>query len=372
MNIKFTLFILVIALLCSTQLLHAQEEWVNIEKKGFDNSLAYKIGTDSLGNVYMTGSAKQASFDTNALRTTDQLFVAKFSSTGQNLWIKSLGTINNIYGKPLVSVIPNGDILISARYNEAGETILGQALPAANTPVYAAKLDANGALVWIKQVPFSGFQYQETYVNNVDYDSKGNCYINFSHGRSNNLYAYAIITKLDSKTGDFVWEKIWQTKKPTQESVNIRAISVDLDGNVYATGDFMNQLTAADTSITDNVGLSIFVVKYDSTGKRQWMRLMKSERGTYVVNQSGTGIAVSKDGKTLYSTGEYSISYNNEVLTPQYLFDGLAPKQDGGFISKMDPATGRFIWVRSVGEAETERMIKIDSNNDCYLMIVFR
>lgn len=357
---KLKLVALLYLLMCSSIASYAQEEWVNIEKKGNDYSQFYDIGTDSFGNVYATGSAQQATFDANALAFTDKLFIAKFNSRGQNIWVKSLGNINSVYGKPLLSVKPNGEVFVTSRYSELGETILGQALPPAYAPIYAAKLDSNGTVMWLKQVPFGGFQYQETYISSIASDGAGNCYINFSHGRNSNNNAYAVITKINGSTGAFMWEKVWQGKNVNNDAILIRAISVDTKGNIFATGDFFNQLNMGDSTITDNTGHTIFVAKFDSLGKRQWIRLMKSERAQYTGNTIGGEIAVSKDGKTLYTSGMYFVSYTGQA--PQYQFDGLAPKKDGSYIAMMEPSSGRFIWVKSVGGD----FLKIDASDNCY------
>jgi uncharacterized repeat protein (TIGR01451 family) len=357
--------------------LSAQEEWINIEKKGYESPNINRICVDKNGNTFLVGRVKQASFDTNATLVTDNVFIAKFSPTGQNLWVRAIASINTLASIAGIVATEQGDILLAGTYTKNGETILGVALPVSDGPLFGAKISANGDVLWVKKVTFPTFQYQETYCRSITTDGKGNCFIAFTHSQTNSSEATTFIAKMTSTDGSLAWLKTFQGANISWETTRITGISADSTGNLYATGHYTSQFITADTSITQSAGRTIFIAKFDSSGNKKWMRLNKSPLSVES-NSSNTGfnIIVSKDGKYLYTTGYHA---PDTTVAPQYAFDGMTPKGKKNiysgrqepyyYISLMDPLTGTYKWVKTspYGDYLYYNKLALDSLNNCYM-----
>ena len=373
----FKTFLSIFIFIFSILSLSAQEEWINIEKKGYENPGVSRVCVDKNGNTFMVGYVKQASFDDNTTLVTDNVFIAKFSPTGQNLWIRAIASINTLTSVAGIVATEQGDVLLAGTYTESGETILGVSLPASDGPLFSAKVSANGDVLWVKKVEFPIFLYQETYCRSITTDGKGNCFVAFTHSQNNSIEATTFIAKMAAADGSLVWLKSFQGANISWETTRITGISADSIGNLYATGHYTSKFITADTSITQSVGRTIFIIKFDSSGTQKWMRLNKSPL-SIEANSSNTGynIIVSKDGKYLYTSGHYA---PDSTVAPQYAFDGMAPKgkiymyserqYPYDYITRMDPLTGNYLWVKKspYGDYLYFNKLALDSINNCYM-----
>jgi hypothetical protein len=355
----------------------AQEEWINIEKKGYESPSGNRVCMDKNGNSFIVGKVKQATFDTSANLVTQEVFIAKFSPTGQNLWVRAIANINTLASVVGLVATETGDVLMAGTYSEAGETILGVQLPPSDGYIFGAKVSANGAVLWVKRIEFPIFLYQDTYARSVAADGKGNLFVSFTHSQNNSIEATAFIAKLRGTDGSLAWLKSFQGANISWETTRISGISADSMGNVYATGHYTSQFITSDTSIRQSVGRTAFIAKFDSLGTKKWMRFNKSPLSVEA-NSANTGnnVIVSKDGKYLYATG---IHAPDSTVAPQYAFDGKGPLSKKGrytnirdpynYITLMDPLTGDYKWVKISPYADYffANKLALDSLNNCYM-----
>ncbi len=110
----------------------------------------------------------------------------------------------------------------------------------------------------------------------------------------------AYLSKFDS-IGNFQWATTWAG---TDGFCAGTALAVDLNGNIYVTGEFNSEVDFDPRSSIDIITaedyMDVFLSKFDSNGEYQWVR---SWGGTGVWADDPAGIAVDSFGNT-YVTGD--------------------------------------------------------------------
>lgn len=151
------------------------------------------IDTDSQGNVYITGWTLGDLGGKNA--GSDDAWLAKYDSNGNQLWIKQFGTSGD---DASLSMKVDGDCnIFLAGYinNDLGEKNAGV------DDAWVAKYDSNGNQLWSQQFGTSKFDA----ATNVTSDNVGNVYVtgitDGSLGDTNAGSVDSWIAKLDSHSG---------------------------------------------------------------------------------------------------------------------------------------------------------------------------
>ena len=189
---------------------------------------------------------------------------------------------------------------------------------------FIAKYNTYGAVVWQKE-----FDYGGSNAKAIAVDGDGNVYATgytYSSGAGN---VDVFIVKYSS-IGAVVWQR---TFGGTDEDIG-NGIAVDGAGNVYITG----------YTASSGVGfVDVFIVKYNSSGGVVWQRTLGAEN-----YDEGVDIAVDGDGN-VYVAG-YSNSYTTGTLVAKY--------SSGGTLSWQN----NFIAMSAYGCG-----MSVDSSNNVYV-----
>ena len=112
-----------------------------------DWDVIYASAIDNDNNIYLTGYTKGNLEDEDSLVGEEDIFLAKYSSNGEKIWIKQFGTIKTDIANA-ISINTNGDIYI------AGETKgnLGDSniTNAGGSDLFVTKFTSGGERVWTK------------------------------------------------------------------------------------------------------------------------------------------------------------------------------------------------------------------------------
>lgn len=225
---------------------------------------------------------------------------------------------------------------------------------------FVTKLDANGDLVWAKQLAVRG--------TNMTIDGSGYIYltgyflgtVDFNPGTDDffltaPLDGAMFVCKLD-KNGDFVWAE--QFNGLNGSFAWSWALAADKDGNVYVTGSFLGSMdfnpdnAIADTFILSAaIGLSDgFICKLNSGGKFVWAVKQTSITDSVVSAVKPSEIDLDATG-AIYVSGIYigKVDFNPDSFETSILSAGDAFSNVGGgvFVSKLSNSGG-FKWVSSV------------------------
>lgn len=241
------------------------------------------VSIDKKGNVYVSGHT-YGNLDGNINQGDLDIFLIKYDSNGVKQWTRQTGSITCDTGFG-ISVDPKGNAYIT------GYTFgdLDGNINQGGSDIFLIKYDPNGVKQWSRQIGTS--EYDHAF--GVSVDSKGNAYI-AGHTRGNldgNINqggSDIIVIKYDpngvkqwvSQTGTIIYDLAY-------------GVSVNSDGNIYIVGHTLGDLDGNG----NQGGSDIFLIKYDSSGVRQWT----GQTGT-TVNDFGLSVSVDSHNN-IYITG---------------------------------------------------------------------
>lgn len=166
-----------------------------------------------------------------------------------------------------------------------------------------------------------------------------------------------ISLRISAQSFKYVWGEI-----PGGNSGNEIHITTDADGNILATGEFVDRSISFGTTTLTNAGSKdIFVVKYDPSGNVLWA---KSAGGTHL--DGGKSISTDEGGNVLVTGYFYgSITFGKTNLI-----------SNGGtdiFVVKFD-ASGNVVWAKSLGgdSFESGTAISSDANGNVLVTGYFK
>jgi hypothetical protein len=188
---------------------------------------------DKNGNTYITGYFMITSiFDTTVLYTPfdSDIFIAKYDSIGQLLWIKTAGGVDDDYGEK-IAVDNQGNCYIVGEISHDAYFDNIHCFNQGYTQVFIAKYSPDGHVQWIK---FSSGQ-DFCYASNIFTDSIGNSYLignfrdQFDLGNLTSTgLTDAFIIKFDSSG-----HRNWIKQITGISNQVIQGIQVDGSGNCY-------------------------------------------------------------------------------------------------------------------------------------------
>ncbi len=261
-------------------------EWEYIwQGNGYDESNC--VGTDSLGNIYVTGLTQ--SFGVS----NPSGYILQINSQGCLIWqsIWSSGTYN--IGKGLV-IDSENDIYIIGESNGDASIL---------------KYNSNGDLIW--KILWGGTNVDQGEA--IAYDPRGYIYITgntFSYGAG---LADLFLLKY-SLDGEFMWALTYGDT--TWEGGN--DITIDLFGNIYVLGRIGEP--------PEHLG--VIVLKFNSLGDLKWNYISQStqqeEESRSIENAKIVNAICVDNFGNIYTTG--GIENSNELVIDEITYDDPDPK----------------------------------------------
>ena len=258
-----------------------------------DNDSASGVSVDSNGNVYVAGYS-DGNFDNKTNSGDQDMFLVKFDVAGSKQWSRLFGT-SDLDVATGVSIDSSSNVYVVGYSNGNFDNKTNSG----SRDILLIKFDVAGSKQWSRL--FGTSSYDMT--GGVSIDSSGNVYVvGYSNGNFDNKTNLGrsdmFLVKFDA-----AGRKQWSRLLGTPASDWATGVSVDSSGNVYvaghSNGDFDNK--------TNSGSHDMFLVKFDATGSKQWSRLLGSSKWDTTkgvsVDSSGnayvTGLSVGNfDGKT--------------------------------------------------------------------------
>jgi hypothetical protein len=338
------------------------------------------IATDASGNIYLTGVcwgdtagiATKGSHQTTYGGGVSDAYVAKFNSAGVRQWATYLGGEDSEVG-PEITLDVLGNLYVYGRT----KSITGIATPGSHQPTapmgpfgFLVKFNSNGVRQWGTYYGNDGFVYE----GDVAVDPSGNVYITGYAGKGSGSGA-AIATSGAHQTthngggyDGFVAKfnangvRQWGTYYGGSGNDVCQDMAIDAAGNVFITGYTTSTSDIATSgahqktlSTTQGFGSDAFVVKFNSSGVRQW--------GTYyggIGSDYGNGIAVDNLGNVLIvgstesttdisSSGAYQTNFRGNQDAFVVKFNTSGTREWGTYYGGTDYDLGRDIVVDRTG-----------------------
>jgi uncharacterized delta-60 repeat protein len=315
-----------------------------------EDNYGQSIAVDGHGNVYITG------YETTQTAGYNDIFIAKYNTSGVIQWQRRLGGTDYDYGQA-IAVDGSGNVYIAGY--EASQT-------AGNYDIFIAKYSTSGVIQWQRRlggtstdggagiavdgsgnVYIAGYEYSQT-AGNYDvfiakYNTSGVIQWQRSLGGTSTDYGQAIavdgsgnvyVTGYEVQTAgnyDVFIAKYntsgviqWQRRLGGTGADYGTSIAVDGSGNVYVTGYETTQTAGSN---------DVFIAKYNTSGVIQWQRRLGGTN-----NDRGSGIAVDGSGNVYVTGYEYSQSggVNYDIFVAKYNTSGVIQWQRRVYSSTHD------------------------------------
>ncbi|EMN46562.1 SBBP repeat beta-propeller lipoprotein, LipL53 family [Leptospira weilii] len=239
-----------------------------LRQKGIANHGIFpsKMTLDSFGNVYIVGHT-DGSF--GGPLTGSNGFIIKFKSNGDEDWVRQIGVARaESSSQGIAFDKTTGGIYITGIGNANYET---NTLPSIGIrDIFILKYDSNGNGRFFAQLGCTGKFFNEA---SIAVDPFGNILISgSSNGRFETTLGGAnelgTITKYDSR-GTLQWIRQFGPTSSLAKRTTISSIITDKNGNIFTTG-FTNGniLDDGDGPLGDN---DAFLTKHNSSGQSKWI-----------------------------------------------------------------------------------------------------
>ena len=289
---------------------HAQQGTVgwarNVSSTRADqaNSVAY----DNAGNVYLTGSfsGTGVSFGntvpTQSSAGNEDIYLVKYNASGVAQWVTTAGgssSLNSDRGQA-VAVDNAGNVYVAGQFGGLAQFQTQSINSKGEEDAFIAKYNSAGVLQFVRT--FGGVQRDQLF-----------------------------------------------------------GVTVDAQGNIYATGQFQSSITMGTKTFTSAGDFDAIVCKWDANGNFIWANTLGS---------AGTdqGWDVEVTGGSLYLSGFFNNTANwlsanaNGSLTSQGNTDA--------FVARLDAQNGAVTWARREGgvNADYAHGLDVDGNANVYVV----
>lgn len=293
-------------------------QWVNAVGGNLGDT-GYGITSDNSGSVIVTGQYKgTANFgsttltsvtDPNTNQPSFDVFVVKYDSNGNFLWVQNGAAEFDDRGMDLATDDAN-NIFVVGQYSDTivfDNVYNNQVMNAG----FVLKLDANGV-----QQSFKSMSGVQTLVYSVAIDNSNNVFITGDFrgtlaivGTPSTYVNAGYYNKIFVAKFDNALNVLWAEADASDNEVTSKSIDLDVNGDAYITGLFKCRFNEYSDLYGDAIFYSagyrdVFVTKYSSSGTREWMRHFGGPKDDYC-----SGIAVRNvDDPFVAGSYEYTIN----------------------------------------------------------------
>jgi hypothetical protein len=268
------------------------------------DDLAFAVATDQSGNVYVAGTTSGA-FPGQTNHGGYDLFLAKFDSGGNRLWVTQQGSFGDDSAQALAIDQSGNPILAGTTTGNLFGTNAG------GKDLFLLKTDPSGHVLWSTQRGTTG----DDVANAIAVDPTGLIYVagsttgslGFNYTNTGGLDAFVLQYTASGSVG-------WSRQLGTNTDDEAFGVATDTSGNIYLGGYTTGALAGPSAG-----GYDALVVQYDRNGNQVWASQLGGAGA-----EIARGVAVSGAG-TLYvvggTTGSFGGSTNSggrDVFVAKY------------------------------------------------------
>ncbi|WP_420574633.1 SBBP repeat-containing protein [Kordia sp.] len=378
-----------LVLLFSTTLI-AQDFNLDYVKSYGANSfdIGYSIYNDGVGNTYVCGVFNDVvTFETMSGDVTytsngqTDIFIAKYNSTGDLVWVRQVGGANNDNAYA-ISSDPQGNVIVAGRFIGTVDFDPGAGTETQFSGInsyFVLKLNSSGNFMWVNFTSSATGRAESITIDasdaifitgefrgSMDYSlSNGNTVTVTSGNSGQNEDAY--LGKINGTTGETIFYKAFNSTTIPGGGKGESIIS-DSSGNVYIVGSLFGTVDFnpdnGQTLLSSNGDSDIFVAKLTNLGSLIWA---KSTGGT--LYDIAKNIAIDSNGDLLISGG---FRGTTDLDPSAATFSATSEGNVDALILKLD-TNGNFVWANTFGANGTDvgESIAVDENDNVYTVGTF-
>jgi len=314
---------------------------------GGSHEHARSIALDASGNIFIAGDYNGlvdfdpgVGFSFKDVKGASDIFVAKYDSQGNFIWAKTFGGVG-IESCRDMSLDAFGNLIITGVYQGTSDFDPNGGVismtSAGQFDAFLLKLDVSGNYVWAKSIQSAN----SNYVNQVIVDHIGNINI---------VGDFQGIADFDPSNATFSMTTIGNKSaffakySPQGQFINAtmiggsgfeigKAIAVDLQDNIYITGDFRGVVDfdpSGSTHFVTSSGIrDIFVAKYTTQGELVWANKIGGtgdDQATAITLDNNNEVFVAgyfNGSMTLSNLKTFTSAGNTDIILARYDSDGL-------------------------------------------------
>lgn len=240
------------------------------------------VTTDANDNIIITGSfySPTLTFGNTTLTNTTNgaydVFIAKYDNAGTALWAKKEGGIWNEFGNS-VCTDANGNIFVGGIFSSGSITIGSTTLTNANSTgnpfdIFIAKYNPQGTVLWANSAQGTAANTDNDVLAALCVNSNGEVLVTGGYYSTTLTFGNIVLTNLSNNNSDIFVAKYdvngnaaWAKSVGGANGDDGLGISVDLDDNIYVTGQFRSSSISFSSHSLQNANTSfadVFVAKY--------------------------------------------------------------------------------------------------------------
>lgn len=265
---------------------------------GINDDIAQGVAVDAAGNAFVIGYfSGSADFGAGALTSAgmSDAFLAKYSPTGAALWVNRLGGTSNDRGYA-VGVDALGSPVVTGYMVGTVDFGGGAITSAGGADVFLAKFSATGGHLWSRRFGGASSDVPES----VALDASGNVAIagyfqgtaDFGGGALTSAGLNDAFAARYDANGNHTWSRRWGGASDDRGA----GVAVNSAGNVIVTGSFTGDVSFGGATLVNPGGSDIFLVSYSPAGVHNWS---KGFGTSTAVGESATAVAVDASDNVL-------------------------------------------------------------------------
>ncbi len=326
------------------------------------NTKANGVANDAPGNTYMTGyftgtvdfdpaHAPADGSDVLTARGTTDAYVAKYAADGSLAWARRMGgdaPTDPAVGAPdiggAVAIDAAGNVYVAGGFTGAADFGPFALTSAGSRDGFVAKLDPAGVVKWATRWGTAA----DDFAHGLGLDAAGNVYA-LSGSFVGNAGNGTDVLKL-APTGAVTWDRFINTHLAAAGR-----LAVDAAGNVYVAGTFQQGVDfdpgAKTYWVNSGPGSAGYALKLTTAGKFAWVSpFVGQTAGSSYGYSLASGVAVDGAGGVIVGGsygGSMSVDFDPGVGT------ATLPAGSGGYVAKLNAASGGLTWVRGLAGSGT-------------------